>query len=467
MQPRTDHDPAVTHLPIPGSLQVTVPANPALLTPFILEEQGDWFEGEMYFIRRLLRPGMAVVDIGANYGLYTLTCARLVGPEGRVWAYEPASLPRNCLARSIEANRLANVELVGKALSDRSGSARLGIAPNAELNSLNEPGQAGEMVPLTTLDAETSRWDRRIDFLKLDAEGEELRILSGARRFFAEHDPLVMFEHRHGATVNHGLIQAFTDLEMSLYRLLPGLNVLVPLPDAARADASLLNIFCCREERNARLREQGLLISAPAPLPPQPAADEARLRVKSWCGKRPWARCVWPQGMHARADAGSERLVLALSDLLAGDEPQRPAHERWAYQLRGHETLRQLIQEQPTVSRLYSAARVAMDLGERAKSVAMLAQARDLSGGGTAGTAPCEEFFLPPDRRHDDLDPGTASRSAVLQIMLEEPFLERCAYSIYFVTDRIAPLLRRIASNPLRSSGAKRRLAAARKIMRF
>lgn len=72
---------------IPGGLTVDVPNNSRLMTPFILAEQGDWFEAEIHFIRRWLKPGMAVVDVGANYGLYTLTCAELVGPQGKLWAY--------------------------------------------------------------------------------------------------------------------------------------------------------------------------------------------------------------------------------------------------------------------------------------------------------------------------------------------------------------------------------------------
>ena len=463
-----DQPPAVTDFAIPGGLRVTVPANPTLMTPFVLEEQGDWFEGEMDFVRSLLVPGMAVVDVGANYGLYTLTCAGLVGTEGRVWAYEPAALPRSCLARSISVNGLPQVLLVGKALSDHEGKARLGIAANAELNSLNEAGQAGETVPLSTLDVEALGWDRPIDFLKLDAEGEEIRILAGAQRFFAEHDPLVMFEHKHGATVNHGLTNAFRDLGMSIYRHLPGLNVLVPLPTVDGADPFLLNIFGCRAERASRLGEQGRLMSAPAALPAPLTRDDASGIVTKWGRERPWARRLWPEGVPAIEAPGAGVFMGALADLIESENVARPVDERWARQLRGYASLKKAIAERPTVPRLFSAARVAMDLGERAASVAMLEQAGGLVNGTPADPATLwGEFFLPPHRRHDDLDPGMVPTAEAVQAMLDEPFLERCAFSIYFVADRIAPLLRRIAANPLRSPAIQRRLAAAQKVIRF
>ncbi len=189
---------ATRSYPVAGNLSVTAPDDIKLLTPYVLTEQGDWFESEIHFVRRFLQPGMGVVDIGANFGLYTLTAARAVGPSGWVASFEPASLPRSCLTHSLQANALANVTLHGQALSNQVGSAHLSLATNSELNTLGGTDTAGETVPLTTLDAASASWSRPVHFLKLDAEGEELRILEGAQHFFAAHDPLVLFELRHG-----------------------------------------------------------------------------------------------------------------------------------------------------------------------------------------------------------------------------------------------------------------------------
>lgn len=64
---------------IDGNVRVCVPADISLLTPYVLLEQDDWFEAEIHFVRRFLEQGMHVVDIGANYGVYTLSAARGVG----------------------------------------------------------------------------------------------------------------------------------------------------------------------------------------------------------------------------------------------------------------------------------------------------------------------------------------------------------------------------------------------------
>jgi len=449
---------------IPGGSSIEVPGDLRLMTPFVLAEQGDWFESEIHFIRRWLGPGMGVIDIGANYGIYTLTCAKLVGPEGRVWAYEPASLPRSFLNRSVAGNGFNNVEVIDRALSDHEGSARMGIAENAELNSLNEAGQSGETVALTTLDGEAESFGRDIDFVKLDAEGEEVRILSRAQKFFSRQDPLVMFEYKHGATVNHGLLDAISALGMGLYRHLPGLNVLVPLTPSDADDGFLLNVFGCSPERAQSLAAQGLLVSENMELPEIEVAGAGDF-VADWVEARPWSRCLWPTRSAVSDRPGALVYLAAIAELIRAEDPQRGIVERIARARRGMANLLVSIRSECNVSRLLSAARVAMDLGQRSASVVMLGEiAKGLAQAGADVASWVPEPFLPPDRRHDDLSPANPDAKDLLSIMVEEPLLERCAFSQYFLGKRGLPLLERVAQNPLHSAAATRRIIAARQV---
>src|SRR5215471_2817272 len=118
---------------VTGGGEICVPADQSI-TAYVLIEQEDWFEKEIAFVRRLLQPGMRAIDIGANYGTYTLAMARAVGPDGRVWAYEPADATARYLRKSIARNGLANVEMVQAALSNRTGTGRLHLDSQAELN---------------------------------------------------------------------------------------------------------------------------------------------------------------------------------------------------------------------------------------------------------------------------------------------------------------------------------------------
>jgi FkbM family methyltransferase len=272
---------------IAGGVTVVVPARIDLLTPYVLLEQEDWFEDEIRFLRARLAPGSRCVDIGANYGCYTLALAKAAGPAGRVWSVEPSSGTAAWLRQSVEINEFAHVTIVQKALSDRIGTARLSIEANSELNSLSGGGSGPtEEVPLTTLDtlAAEHDWDG-IDFVKLDAEGEEERIVAGGAKFFAAHSPLVMFEIRHGERLNLALVDRLASVGYAPYRLLSGENVLAPWDPATPLDPFQLNLFACKPDRAALLERSGALRKAPAPAL-EVRADDADAQTLAECAHK-------------------------------------------------------------------------------------------------------------------------------------------------------------------------------------
>jgi protein O-GlcNAc transferase len=180
-------------------VRVVVPDSLNLITSYVLREQNDWFEDEIKFLRHLIQPGQRVIDIGANCGVYTLTMAKLVGPTGRVWAFEPASATANLLAAGITANEFTNVELIRSAVSNVPGTAQLSLHENSELNELvrdaTAPGGATETVSCVTVDdsRDIHGW-KDIDFWKIDAEGEEVNIVRGGASFLAAESPLIQYE---------------------------------------------------------------------------------------------------------------------------------------------------------------------------------------------------------------------------------------------------------------------------------
>lgn len=149
----------------------------------------------MRFLRRHLRRGAIVCDVGANIGTYTLPLARLAGPGGRVVAFEPHRPTRACLRQNVRQNRLNNVVVVPAAAGERPGEARL--VPTENLGEVHlSPGASsadGPAVPVTTLDRESERLGLpRVDFIKLDVEGFELAALRGATRILAANPALVV-----------------------------------------------------------------------------------------------------------------------------------------------------------------------------------------------------------------------------------------------------------------------------------
>lgn len=141
-------------------------------------------------LARLLRPGDTFVDAGANHGYFSLLAAKLVGPAGRVIAFEPHSEARTRLTRHLELNGLQDqVEVHPLALSDRSGVAQMHQSHHNALASL-VPDQSPVRhlvdfgAPFEVPTVRFDEWCARhavgaIRLMKIDVEGAELMVLGG------------------------------------------------------------------------------------------------------------------------------------------------------------------------------------------------------------------------------------------------------------------------------------------------
>lgn len=163
---------------------------------------GTYEAGTLRVLETVLRPGDIFLDIGANIGLMTLAAARVVGPQGRVYAFEPVSSTLALLKRNLELNDFQNVHPQPTAL----GSARetRPIYEHLEVNrgaaSLVPSGASptGVFVPVTTLDSfvRAARLEGRIRAVKIDVEGWEAEVLAGGRdTFAAPAGPAVIVEY--------------------------------------------------------------------------------------------------------------------------------------------------------------------------------------------------------------------------------------------------------------------------------
>ncbi len=141
------------------------------------------------------------MDVGAHHGLYTLLASKLVGPTGRVIAFEPSPRERKRLMKHLRINGAHNVEVDNSALAAKTGETELYLADslNDWCNSLRKPPNGAQQVvtvPTKTLDELVSQRNvSRIDLLKLDIEGGELDALLGAEKTLASHQrPVILIE---------------------------------------------------------------------------------------------------------------------------------------------------------------------------------------------------------------------------------------------------------------------------------
>jgi FkbM family methyltransferase len=166
---------------------------------------GYWEAWLTVFFARQVRPGMRVVDVGANFGYYTLLFGALVGPAGHVFAVEPNPVVLPKLRRSVELNGLAGrTTIIAAAAGAEDGEATLFVPHGEPKNSTivaTADGIAREAgtihkVPRIKLDQVAAA--ARIDLIKIDAEGAEQDILAGMESILRRDKPCLLLEFNAG-----------------------------------------------------------------------------------------------------------------------------------------------------------------------------------------------------------------------------------------------------------------------------
>jgi FkbM family methyltransferase len=148
-------------------------------------------------IEQRIRPGTVFVDGGANIGFYSILAARLAGPDGRVVAFEMMPDTAAVLRRHIAANGATTIEVIERALSDRSGSrVRASVEPgqHGQASIVNDGSERRHSIEVETITLDEALADcGAIDLIKLDLEGAEYVALQGAAAVLAR-TACVVFE---------------------------------------------------------------------------------------------------------------------------------------------------------------------------------------------------------------------------------------------------------------------------------
>lgn len=438
-------------LEIPLGVQVCVPDVITQMTTYVLEEQGDWFEDEIKFLRKVIRPGMRCIDVGANHGVYALTLAKLVGKTGKVWAIEPDPVPMKKLRKSIEKNKFKNLSPIEVGLSDRNGKAALYWNGGSELNSLTPAllfvGPGGMLeVDVETLDLCARRHEiNNVDFLKLDAEGEELRILDGGQAFLKNESPLIMFEFN---ATNVALVERFAALGYASYRLVPGLDMLVPFSLGGPADSFQLNLFCCQSDRAKKLERRGLLATAVAASQPV-----RRGAWREFLVDLPYAGRMF-KGKWQPDFAAYDHALCAYACAHTAKSPKA----KYAHLLDALQCLNGLMTSNTNIARLMTLARVTWEFGLRDAAVHVLIAIVGLL---QQGHLP-EEPFVPVSPRFDTIDPGDKLKEWCLSSVLEQLELLH-SFSTFFDPNPSVGNLELIARLGFQGDQMKRRLDVVRK----
>jgi FkbM family methyltransferase len=161
----------------------------------------EYEKSEAAFLLKHVCASDTCVDVGANIGFYTLLFARSAS-AGFVHAFEPVTLNYHVLNINVLMNGFTNVSLNNCAVGDQAGSAELYVTEDGGFASLIDTGRrrvvSREQTRIVTLDHYLLQLGgAKVDVLKVDAEGAELRVIEGAEALLSDRDRkphLVMLE---------------------------------------------------------------------------------------------------------------------------------------------------------------------------------------------------------------------------------------------------------------------------------
>ncbi len=195
------------------------------------------------FIQKFLKKGDWALDIGACFGLHTLTMAKTVGFLGKVFAFEPQDAMLNLLKQNITDNYITNAQVIATALGNinkktcmysaydkvsNCGDAYVSLDykmdAEDDFHTFQQMTKGGVLLPIkkeivecNELDNFLALFSQPIKFVKIDVQGFERMVLRGGREFIRAHRPLMVVEIEEVLTLLHGY--STRDLLDELYQM--------------------------------------------------------------------------------------------------------------------------------------------------------------------------------------------------------------------------------------------------------
>ena len=176
-----------------------------------LSINGVYGELDTKIIREEIHEGDIVIDVGANIGYYTLIFAQLVGSSGKVFAFEPESKNFEILKKNIEINNYPNIVAEQKIVSDKSGIVKLFIAEHGIVgHRITQQKSSQKFIEVESIILDNYikklNLDNKINFIKIDVEGSEPKVLEGAKEIMQKSNQLKIFtEFNREAVEEYGI----------------------------------------------------------------------------------------------------------------------------------------------------------------------------------------------------------------------------------------------------------------------
>ena len=162
---------------------------------FLKNNPHEW--GEVKFLESIVKEGMNVIDIGANIGITTVPIAKRIGEGVKLYSFEPVPEYFDTLRKNVSSNRLENVRVYERAVTDHVGRTNF-YQKGLSSGIIFEEGAKKFEASTTTVDRFLREQKiERIDLINMDCEGSELLVLRGAKETLRKNKVQVFCEVHH------------------------------------------------------------------------------------------------------------------------------------------------------------------------------------------------------------------------------------------------------------------------------
>ena len=178
-----------------------------------LLEYGEWSELEIDLYKDIIKTNDIIIEVGSHIGSHTVPLSKIV-KEGRLYAFEPQLLLFNLINKNIKENNIHNTKIYLEAVSNKEETIKLNQVDYEKLytnnNEINSGGidfknlvsnNDGYKINVVTLDNKFKHLEK-LDFVKIDAEGNEFEILEGSKYLINKFHPIIYFEFIPGKDPN-------------------------------------------------------------------------------------------------------------------------------------------------------------------------------------------------------------------------------------------------------------------------
>jgi len=153
-------------------------------------------------VKKLVKPGMKILEVGANIGYYAVLETKLAGENGYLYAFEPSPFNFNLLKRNIELNKIKNAEVYQKAAGAENEMAKFYVANKSNLSSFIKRDDMdmyrnGKIIDVEIIKLDDFLKNKDVDFIRMDVEGYEKEILRGIEETMKTQHPKHFFIEIH------------------------------------------------------------------------------------------------------------------------------------------------------------------------------------------------------------------------------------------------------------------------------